>query len=204
MSSLETLRFATREQLQKLHNLGSDRNALKVLNQMKEYLHVQTHNGVNVYYLNKLGRELIGAETEMKWTLQAEHHLLRNDLYIHYNCPDDWQVEEQVTFKVKESAMSYEAGKLVQPYKEMYIIPDATFTVEGKYHLAEVDRTQSMADNKKKIENYALLTPAIYEQYKHMPIIVFYTVTEIRREKLKELCRENKVSCVVYTKEDLR
>lgn len=194
MSSLEILRFATREQLQRLHNLGSDRNALKVLNQMKEYLHVQNHNGLNVYYLNKTGREVIGSEDEVKWTLQAEHHLLRNDLYLHYGCPDDWRAEEQIHFNVQQGLTMV----------DMKIIPDATFTVNGRYHLAEVDRTQSMADNKKKIESYGLLSPVMHLQFGHHPVIVFYTVTEIRRNKLKELCSDAGVTCEVYTKEDLR
>jgi hypothetical protein len=45
LQSFEVLRFATRQQLQKIHDLKSDRNALKILGRMKEYFHVQVFQG---------------------------------------------------------------------------------------------------------------------------------------------------------------
>ena len=193
MFSLEKLKFATREQLQKIHNLGGDRNALKVLGEMKEYFHIQNHEGMNVYCLNKAGRDRIGSFMEMKWTLQAEHHLMRNDIYIYFKEPGDWRTEEETLFR-------YSVG---QERKTMKIIPDATFTLNGVYHFLEVDRTQSMIENKKKIENYAKLSPVMEKQYHHKPVILFYTLTELRREKLKEICQLNQVNCQVYIKEDI-
>lgn len=147
-----------------------------------------------MYYLNKTGREVIGSEDEVKWTLQAEHHLLRNDLYLHYGCPAEWKPEREIHFSIKNGMMM----------KDMKIVPDVFFTINGRIHLAEVDRTQSMAENKKKIENYQLIAPYMHHQFGHVPVIVFYTVTEMRRDKLKALCREAGVMCEVYTKEDLR
>lgn len=193
LQSFEVLRFATREQLQRIHDLKSDRNALKILNQMKEYFHIQVHNGMNVYYLSKKGRDTIGSDQEMKWSLQVEHHLLRNEFYIHFNCPSDWRVEHEIVFKPKGLVTI-----------EKRIVADASFTNKGVFHLLEVDRTQSMLENKEKIDRYAELNPLLLERFNHKPIIIFYTTTEIRRKKLKEYCEAKGLTCRIYTKEDFR
>lgn len=192
--SLNELKFATSEHLRQLHQLGSLRNALKVLNQMKEYLNIRKHNGRNVYYLNNLGREIIGVETEIKWSLTVDHHLLRNDMLLYFKCPIDWKAEQKVTFKYKNGLS----------YKESTIIPDATFTFHSIFHFLEVDRTQSMSENKKKINQYKLLSPAIEEQFRHKPILVFYTTTESRKGLLEKLCSEVRLENIIISKEDLR
>lgn len=191
LQSFEVLRFATRQQLQKIHDLKSDRNALKVLGRMKQYFHIKVHNGMNVYYLNQEGRTLVGLEKELKWTLQAEHDIMRNDVYAHFT-PKDWRIEHAISFKPKMSN------------NERTIITDATFTHEGKFHLLEVDRTQNMVENKKKINNYAELSPLLYDRFGHHPVIMFYTETPLRKETLTKYCKEKGVNCLVYTKEDLR
>lgn len=193
LQSFEVLKFATREQLQRIHDLKSDRNALKILNQMKEFFHVQVHKGLNVYYLSKKGRDTIGSDVEMKWTLQAEHHLLRNELYIYFNCPSDWRTEHEIVFTPKG---------LVQTEKR--IIADASFTNMGIIHLLEVDRTQSMSENKEKIDTYADLSPLLFDKFNHHPVIIFYTISELRKKKLEEYCKVKGVKCMIFTKEDLR
>jgi len=193
LQSFEVLRFATREQLQRIHDLKSDRNALKILNQMKDFFHIQVHNGMNVYYLSKKGRDTIGSDQEMKWSLQVEHHLLRNEFYIHFNCPSDWRVEHEIVFKPKGLVTT-----------EKRIVADASFTDKGIFHLLEVDRTQSMLENKEKIDRYAELNPLLLERFNHKPILIFYTTTEIRRKKLKEYCEVKGLTCRIYTKEDFR
>lgn len=185
------MRFATRQQLQLVHTLGSSRNALKVLGNMKHYFHIQNHKGLNVYYLNKEGRDVIGWEGELKWTLQVEHHLMRNDLYIYFGCPEDWKVEKKITFSVIGS-------------KERYVVPDAHFMKDGVYYLLEVDRTQNMGDNKKKIELYSELNPIMLHHFGKPPLIIFYTLTDLRKQKLKSLLQEKKLIGEIYTREDLR
>jgi hypothetical protein len=193
LQSFEVLRFATREQLQRIHDLKSDRNALKILNQMKEYFHIQVHNGLNVYYLSKKGRDTIGTDIEMKWSLQVDHYLLRNELYVHFKCPRDWRVEHEIVFKPKGLVTS-----------EKRIIADASFTHKGVFYLLEVDRTQSMMENRGKIEVYAELNPLLYERFNQYPVIIFYTTTEIRRKKLADYCSVKGLKCQVYTKNDIR
>lgn len=193
LQSFDVLKFATREQLQRIHDLKSDRNALKILNQMKEYFHIQVHNGMNVYYLSKKGRDTIGSDVEMKWSLQADHHLLRNELYIHFNCPSDWRVEHEIVFTPRGLVTT-----------EKRIIADASFTNMGVFNLLEVDRTQSMMENKEKINIYAELSPLLFERFNHNPVIIFYTTSELRKKKLDEYCQAKGLKCRIYTKEDIR
>ena len=87
--------------------------------------------------------------------------------------------------------------------QEIRLVPDATFTVEGKHHFVEIDNTQKMQENRKKIELYAKLNPLIKRQFGHDPVLIFYTVTDLRRAKLKEYCKEKNVNCLIYTKQDL-
>jgi hypothetical protein len=194
LSSLSKLKFATREQIQSIHGLGSDRNALRILRELNDYMHVKTHDGRNVYYLSALGRDVVGTEEEMKWNSQVDHHLMRNDLYIYLGMPRDWEIERRIEFK-------YQASLTL---KDMYVVPDARFIKDGIHHFVEVDRTQSMVENKKKLTLYQHLVPAIKQQYGHTPVLIIYTLTNLRKEKLQALCKEYGISCKVYTKEDTR
>jgi len=194
--SLEKMGFATRHHLQKLHDLGADRNAIRVLKEMNEYLHIKRVSE-NIYYLNQLGREVIGSDKETKWNNQIDHHLLRNDMYIYFGCPDDWENEDSVTFKYKEK----QDNKII--WKTSKIIPDATFTKEGVHHFLEVDRTQSMTENKKKINQYKLLDWSIQEKYKTKPVLVFYTTTNHRKQILEDVCSKVGLDHMILTKEDL-
>src|SRR6478735_7233500 len=56
--SLKKLDFINRTQLQTLHDLGSDRNARKVMQNLGEYVHC-FRDGEKVYYLSKEGRERV-------------------------------------------------------------------------------------------------------------------------------------------------
>ena len=188
----EKLGFATRKQLQIIHGLGGERNATRVLNSLSEYLHIKRSNQ-NIYYLNQKGREMVGCDRDLKWNIQAEHYLLRNDMYIHFGMPSDWRIEERVKFKIQVD----------KSLKEMSIVPDATFSIEGRFHFLEVDRTQSMHDNIKKIKQYALLQEAIVKQFTVKPLIVFYTVTKSRKEKLEQLCKTNNLECIVLCTDDI-
>ncbi|WP_018664636.1 replication-relaxation family protein [Heyndrickxia acidiproducens] len=191
--SLDKLGFATRTQLQQIHDLGSTRNALDVLKRMGEYLQVKRHaprNNVNVYYLNQKGRELIGSEKERKYSLETEHFLMRNDMYIYYGFPDDFQIERDVAFQ------SGLAKKVIRP--------DARFSKDGTIYFLEVDRTQNMTTNKKKIATYAELSPLITIQYKKCPIIIFYTSIAARKDTIEKLCRAAKLNVEVKTPQEIR
>lgn len=132
---------------------------------------------------------MVGAESDIKWSLQVDHHLMRNDLYLYYFCPKDWRIEEPITFTVN--------------LKDKVLVPDATFTLEGKYYFAEVDRIQKMVENKEKIQAYSLLQSKMEIKFGHAPTLIFYTVSELRKQKLREYCKELGVNARIYTKEDL-
>jgi len=157
---------------------------------MKEYVHIGNHYGKNVYYLNAEGRDWIGSEREMKWNLRVEHYLMRNDVFIHYGCPKDWWTEREI---------------LIEPIggEKKKIVPDATFLKEGKYHFLEVDRTQSMAANKQKIEEYKNISPLMQAEFGHKPVIIFYTAKESREKKLRELCKIAGIEAVIYSVGDI-
>ena len=140
----------------------------------------------NVYYLNKKGRELVGCDKVVVKTLQYKHTLMRNDIYIHFECPKMWQSE------------------YVVPTPDFKIITDAVFSVDGVQYFLEVDYTQHMSQNMKKL-NY-------YKEFKDMglwqkrnggrfPVVLFYTAKDSRKAQLN--LKNPGIELLVYTKEDL-
>ena len=187
------LGFVSRSQLQEIHELKSDRNALKVLNSLKEWVHVKPNPNrfnENVYYLNKAGCEVMGELEERRWVQSVEHYILRNDLYIFFQKPKPFHIEPDIPLGGIGSTHS--------------VRPDAYFIRDNVHHFLEVDRTQKMLENRKKIELYAKLSPYMYTKYEKHPRIVFYTFSSIRQEKLTAWCKELEVRCSVYTTADLQ
>lgn len=198
MYSLDKLGFATRSQLQQVHDLGTVRNANRILRDMSEYIH-HFRLFENVFYINKNGYDFIGLDKEpLKRNSHVEHYLMRNDMFIYYNCPDDWKNEYPVTFKSK-----VDLGNGIIQNKEKSIVPDAMFTVNKIYHFLEVDNLQNMKENKKKIDVYKDLALSIKEQFKHTPTIVYYTSSENRKSKLDEWCDRAGLHYRVFTKRDV-
>lgn len=198
MWSLNKLGFATRSQLQQIHKLGSVRNANRILNEMSDYLH-RFRLMENIYYINKEGYDFIGLEKEpLKRNTQIEHYLMRNDMYLYYECPNDWEIEKPVQFKSRIDI----GGGIIQT-KEKMIVPDARFTINKIYHFLEVDNLQHMKENQNKINLYSELSLSIKEQFKQTPTIIFYTSSENRKKKLDEWCDRSGLFYQVFTKKDL-
>lgn len=190
--TIQLLGFVSRSQLQEIHALKSDRNALKVLGSMKEWVHCKPSPerfNENVYYLNKEGSEMIGEPEERRWTQSVEHYLMRNDLYIHYKMPESFHVEPEI--------------QLATGLTQKYFRPDAYFVQNNTHYFIEVDRTQKMLENKKKIEQYAELDPYLQNKYGAQAKVIFYTSSLIRKDKLTGWCQEHKVKCSVLTIDDL-
>lgn len=114
-------------------------------------------------------------------------------MYFYYDKPSDWKIEQEI--KINPLKLGDEPT---------FIRPDVIFTKGRIFYFLEIDRTQSMQENKRKIEQYSKLDSAIHQQYGNRPVIVFYTLTTLRRDHLKELCKKNGLVCEVYSKEDLR
>ena len=163
--SLRKFDYFTRSQLQRIHRLGGDRNANRILNDMGGYLGTFRHGLENVYYLNKDGRDRVGAEVIRKKTPNIQHFLLRNQLWIHLNMPRTWENEIKLSVG------------------DISIISDAKFEKNGIKVFVEVDRTQPMSKNRAKIERYKKIKELTGESFH----LLWITELESRRPKLNEL-----------------
>src|SRR5699024_11155933 len=168
--------YLTVKQFQCLHDLKSDRNAYRVINQLEPYLNHFIDGDRKVFYLNKKGREVVDSNKIRRKLTSATHYLVRNDLYIHLGKPRTWQ---------NEVRMKYETSK-----EKIIVVADAHYTTKAyphnKHHLIEIDNTQKMQKNKIKIEKYRRLIEK--GVFKGMPKLIWVTTTPYRQETLKELC----------------
>ncbi|OEH53073.1 hypothetical protein AQ616_18730 [Oceanobacillus sp. E9] len=179
--SLDKLTYATREQLQIINNLGGDRNAQRILARMeKDKLLLSARLEKKIYYLSNKGKQLIGSAQGILSKKEVTHALMRNDLYIELGLPKDWRKERPVTWGDKK------------------LIPDATFKRNGEFYFIEIDNQQTMATNIEKIKKYKDLSYIIHQQYNHRPTLIWYTLSEIRKKKLKELCEKSSIKYEIY------
>ncbi|WP_313803214.1 replication-relaxation family protein [Cytobacillus sp.] len=177
--SLKKCDFLSREQLQKMHKLGQERNAQRILSNMSEYLSHFLENKKKIYYLNAAGREIVQAEKIRKKTPQVVHYLMRNDLYIAKGRPSTWQNEVKITVN------------------EISLIADAVF-ISNKLHIfIEIDFKQSMSKNIQKIKRYKKLST-----YNPQFVLMWVTTTPYRKKKLHQLCEGLKTQ--IYLWEDLK
>lgn len=107
---------------------------------------------------------------------------MRNDMYIFTGKPSYWRNE----IKVGDS-------------KET-VICDALYKDGSIMKILEVDLTQKMTVNRKKIRSYAGMNSRV----KDFPILVWLTSTEHRRNQLKKACAEAGLPAEVYTIEDIQ
>ncbi|AMW99293.1 replication-relaxation family protein [Rummeliibacillus stabekisii] len=179
--------FLTRDQLRYYFGLKSVRNANRVLNDLSEYLSVIRDGYQSIYYLNKTGREYVGCDKIRKKTSNVQHTVMRNELYLFYQYPDDWQNE----IKVSDGHNT--------------VVVDAMFTQIHTTHFVEIDNTQPMSENRIKVDNYKALhaNGALEQQLGHFPTLVWLTTTELRRMQLKEIC-EGLPVVKVFTFDEIR
>ncbi|GIO22406.1 replication-relaxation family protein [Oceanobacillus sp. J11TS1] len=181
LSSLDNLTYATREQLQVINNLGGDRNAQRILARMeKDKLLLATRLEKKIYYLSNKGKQIIGSNQGKLNKREVVHILMRNDLYIRLGMPADWKKEWPVR------------------WGENKIIADARFKKGGEYHFVEIDNQQTMATNIEKIKKYKDLSYAIFKQYNHRPTVIWCTLSDVRKNKLKTLCENHGLKFQVY------
>lgn len=175
--SLDKLTYATREQLQIINDLKGDRNAHRILYRMeKDRLISSVRTERKIYYLSNRGKERIGSnQSELKKSW-ITHTLMRNDLYIKLGMPKDWKKE--VPASVND---------------EVVLIADAMFTKEDKFHFVEIDNKQTMRNNYDKIKKYKKLSKVIFDNYKHYPTLIWYTHSNIRKDKIKNACEKHKL-----------
>lgn len=180
LESLDSHGFMTTSQLQRLHNLGGRRNTNRILNDMNDLLS-SFQLEEKVYYLSAKGRKEIGSTTIRRRTLHTQHTLLRNEVYLRYR-PEYWRVE----FPIK--------------WADKAIIPDAIFKRDGQFIFLEVDHTQAMAQNEKKIALYRELreTQIFQKKHAHFPTILYVTVSEYRQKNLRAFLNEIKAEILTF------
>ena len=178
--ALSSLQALSRSQIQHMFDLGSKRNANRILSGIREYTNTK-RIGEDVYYLNKKGAEMVGGEATIRRNSPLEHIVMRNDIYIFYHYPADWKAEPRTRWR--------ESGK------DYSIVSDARFTYHDQMYFLEVDITQKMLENKRKIERYAYLFRFIQRQQLGEPILLFYTVSAVKKRQIEAVAKEYGVPC---------
>lgn len=179
--SLKKCDYLTREQLQRMHDLGQTRNAQRVLSSMSEYLSSFIDDKKKVYYLNAEGRERVQANKVRKKTAMITHFLMRNDLFIALGRPSTWKNEIKISV----------------PNAKTSIVADAAFITNKLHHFVEVDYKQSMSKNAMKIKNYKAIS-----QYNDKFCLTWVTSTLYRKKRLEQLCEGLKYK--IYLWDDIR
>ncbi|UFT98075.1 replication-relaxation family protein [Radiobacillus kanasensis] len=178
---LDEMNFATREQLQSVEDLGGERNAQRILQRMeKSKLINSIRYESKIYYLSNKGKERVGSNQSKLKRDRIKHTLMRNDLYISLGQPKDWKKEYPINFN------------------EDTLIPDAIYTENNVFHFVEIDNVQTMRTNYEKIKRYKELSGMIEKQYRHTPVLVWFCLSETRKEKLKRACEKHRVNYKIY------
>lgn len=128
----------------------------------------------------------MGSSKVIAKTSSYKHTLMRNDMYVHFKCPEAWQNE------------------YVIHAEGLHFIADSVFLQEGQMYFLEVDNQQKMMENKKKMENYKRFKDMELWQNKNggtFPTLVFYTASQTRKAQLQEL--NPGLDLLVYTVGDL-
>ncbi|SEK77369.1 Replication-relaxation [Paenibacillus sp. cl141a] len=117
-----------------------------------------------------LGRKEIGSSSLKRKTPHVQHTVMRNEVFLWLQ-PEQWR--EEFTLKWDDNT----------------IITDALFKLDGKYGFLEIDITQSMAQNEKKINMYKRLRVSGRWQAKNGPFpeVLYVTISEYRKEKLSKM-----------------
>jgi len=187
LSLLKRCDFLTRDQIRKYFGVGTNRHTNRMMFELSDYTNRVRDGYDTIYYLNKRGREYVDCDKVRKQGGHMYHAIMRNHLWLHFGCPSDWRNE----IKVSDGKHS--------------VIVDAMFTKSRRYHFIEIDRTQSMAQNKSKVKRYSALIDdgKLTKSIGHTPAVIWLTTTELRRRRLLDASK-TLPSVKVYTLEDLR
>jgi len=179
---LADFNFATRKQLQIAESLGGDRNAQRILRRMEKDRTLSVmRREQKIYYLSNRGKERIGSNQSKLERNKIEHTLMRNDLFIKLGMPPRWKKEVPI---MKGS--------------EILLIADAVYKNGSEYHFVEIDNAQTMRTNYDKIKKYKELSRILYKQNQRHLTLIWYSKSDIRKEKLRKACEKQRVKYKVY------
>ncbi len=154
---------------------------------MEEYLCSFREEGYGaVYYLSKVGRQMIGSQRVVKRTLQVRHALMRNDFFFYMRCPINWKHEVKVTDGMTT------------------LVTDVHFIKNRAHQFLEVDNTQSMAENAAKIKRYReMFERGVFQrELGYFPTLHIVTVSRSRVRRFEEMCKG--LPAQVYCIEDIK
>lgn len=166
-----------------IHDLKGYRNACRVVQNLGPYVHQSYYDKEKIIYLNKDGREVIASTKEESKRGNVEHTLFRNDVYIHFDCPINWQAEYTLEASVMPQRMDGIMVLGLSVAEKKKVVADAVFKRNGYFNIIEIDNERKMVDNKRKIQIYREILPAFKEE---VPCLYFFTKTEHRKRKLLE------------------
>lgn len=185
---LKKLDFLTRDQINRTFKLGTVRNTNKILHNLSEYLSSIREGYQSIYYLSKQGRDYVDCEKVRKKGGHVQHIIMRNNIWLFNDRPNDWKNE----VKVSDGSVS--------------LTVDAMFTdAWDRKHFLEVDSTQTMKENRNKIQRYKKLydNGLVEQKLGHFPTLVWLTTTEHRRNELKREC-DGLPAVMVFTTNDIK
>lgn len=180
---LKKFDFMTRDQLNQYFDLGLKRNTNRVLFELSDHLLSIREGYQTIYYLSKKGRSYVDCE-KIRKRGNHMHHVMRNDMWLHYDCPPDWKNEIRVSDGTSTAVV------------------DAMFTNAWGMHFLEVDNMQSMKENRNKIKRYKSLMGNLESKVGHMPTIVWLTTSEYRKAQLAKECEG--LQFKVFTVNDIK
>lgn len=184
LTLIDRLGVVSVRQLHEILRLGTYRNTCRVINKLSPYLH-EVRSREKIVYLNKVGRELIASDKEVKKSILFDHMLLANDAYIYFSCPHDWQTEHVIESHTEAAHYFSIQVKGLTSTQTKKVIADATFSRNGYLYLIEIDNTRHMADNVKKVKRYKEMWTDIQKKANMQPILYFITVSQNRKRKLQ-------------------
>ncbi|MCQ6339249.1 replication-relaxation family protein, partial [Bacillus cereus] len=114
------------------------------------------------------------------------HSLMRNEAWLYLFCPDDWQIEAPIRYKVND--------------RKKTIISDVKFRDDdGILNAVEIDRKQTMNINAEKMNRYGEFTVYYKNKYNgKVPIIHFFTLTSYRQKTLEQFAVQQGVYAKVH------
>ena len=125
-----------------------------------------------------------------------------NEVYLYFKCPVNWKIEHPTEIEMQVPFTLEMKIKGLKPVSKKKVISDAAFVRNGYLHLIEVDNKRNISDNKKKIDSYAEIIPSINKQ--HVPVLLFFTVSDIRKRKLEAWCKGKGFRYEVKTFDEIR
>lgn len=172
------LTYATSDQINEIERLGSDRNVRRILYEMEsDNLIGSLRREKKVYYIAYKGSDLIDRNNPRLKRSEIDHAILRNDLYMRLGCPKDWRKEVPININGEKT-----------------LVADAVFTKGDRICFVEVDNKTAMRTNVTKIKKYA----KVFNGLNRPSTLVWHTLIDSRKDKLRKICEEYGVDCEVY------